>query len=38
MPSSSLAAGFGDSWIDAKLQRSVEVYPTHWQEWIGETT
>ena len=23
----------GDSWVDTKLQRRVEVYPTHWQEW-----
>jgi hypothetical protein len=23
----------GDSWVDTKLQRPVEVYPTHWEEW-----
>jgi hypothetical protein len=23
----------GDSWIDTKLQRKVEVHPTHWQVW-----
>jgi hypothetical protein len=23
----------GDAWMDARLGRSVEVYPTHWQEW-----
>jgi sorbitol-specific phosphotransferase system component IIBC len=23
----------GNSWIDSKLRRPVEVYPTHWQEW-----
>jgi len=26
----------GNAWIDAKSRRSVEVYPTHWQEWLGE--
>jgi hypothetical protein len=24
----------GNSWVDAKLRRAVEVYPTHWQEWM----
>jgi hypothetical protein len=24
----------GNSWVDAKSRRSVEVYPTHWQEWM----
>jgi len=28
----------GDAWVDAKSQRSVEVYPTHWQEWTGDST
>ena len=23
----------GNSWMDVKLRRSVEVHPTHWQEW-----
>jgi hypothetical protein len=23
----------GNSWIDSKLKRRVEVDPTHWQEW-----
>jgi hypothetical protein len=23
----------GNSWIDSKLRRPVEVNPTHWQEW-----
>ena len=23
----------GTSWIDSKLGRLVEVYPTYWQEW-----
>ncbi len=23
----------GDSWVDVKTQRIVEVSPTHWQEW-----
>jgi hypothetical protein len=23
----------GNSWIDTKLQRPVEVRPTHWREW-----
>jgi hypothetical protein len=23
----------GNSWIDSKLRRLVEVDPTHWQEW-----
>jgi hypothetical protein len=22
-----------DTWLDSKLRRQVEVYPTHWQEW-----
>ena len=22
-----------DVWFDSKLQRRIEVYPTHWQEW-----
>ena len=26
----------GNSWVDAKLKRQVEVYPTHWQEWVDE--
>jgi hypothetical protein len=26
----------GQGWIDSKLRRSVEVYPTHWQEWADE--
>jgi hypothetical protein len=25
-----------DSWVDARLGRTVEVYPTHWQEWASE--
>jgi hypothetical protein len=24
-----------DAWVDARLGRRVEVYPTHWQEWIS---
>ena len=24
----------GNSWVDTKSRRSVEVYPTHWQEWM----
>jgi hypothetical protein len=28
----------GDSWVDANSHRSVEVYPTHWQEWTRELT
>jgi hypothetical protein len=27
----------GKSWIDAKLGRPVEVYPTHWQEWAEDS-
>jgi len=27
----------GNSWMDVKLRRSVEVYPTHWQEWAAES-
>ena len=27
----------GDTWLDARLGRSVEVYPTHWQEWTKES-
>jgi len=27
----------GNGWIDAKSRRSVEVYPTHWQEWARES-
>ena len=23
-----------NSWIDSKFRRLVEVYPTHWQEWV----
>ena len=23
----------GESWVDAKTQRPVDVRPTHWQEW-----
>jgi hypothetical protein len=23
----------GHSWVDTKLQRPVEVDPTHWQQW-----
>ena len=23
----------GNSWVDAKLLRPVEVHPTHWREW-----
>ena len=23
----------GNSWVDTKLQRPVEVDPTHWQQW-----
>jgi hypothetical protein len=23
----------GNSWIDAKFKRRVELNPTHWQEW-----
>ena len=26
----------GNSWIDAKLRRPVEVYPTHWQDWAQD--
>jgi hypothetical protein len=26
----------GDSWVDVKTQRIVEVSPTHWQEWSQE--
>ena len=22
------------SWVDAKTGRQVEVFPTHWQEWV----
>jgi hypothetical protein len=28
----------GNSWVDAKSRRSVEVYPTHWQEWTAEAS
>jgi hypothetical protein len=24
----------GNSWVDAKLERQVDVHPTHWQEWF----
>jgi hypothetical protein len=27
-----------DSWVDARLGRRVEVYPTHWQEWRDTAT
>jgi hypothetical protein len=27
----------GNSFVDAKLRRPVEVYPTHWQEWAQES-
>jgi len=26
----------GKSWIDSKLRRPVEVYPTHWREWAED--
>jgi len=26
----------GNSWIDAKLGRRVELDPTHWQEWTED--
>ena len=26
----------GDAWLDSKLQRRVEVFPTHWQEWVED--
>jgi hypothetical protein len=25
-----------NTWVDARLGRTVEVYPTHWQEWMPE--
>ena len=28
----------GDSWIDAKTGRKVDIYPTHWQAWTQEAT
>ena len=28
----------GNSWVDAKLKRQVEVYPTHWQEWLEDNS
>ena len=27
----------GNSWVDAKSGRFVEVYPTHWDDWHSET-
>jgi len=26
----------GSIWVDARTHRRIEVYPTHWQEWMGE--
>jgi hypothetical protein len=28
----------GNGWIDSKLRRPVEVYPTHWQEWLEDNS
>ena len=25
-----------DAWVDARLGRRVEVYPTHWEEWAKD--
>lgn len=27
----------GQSWVDAKSGRSVDIRPTHWKEWPPET-
>jgi hypothetical protein len=27
----------GDSWADAKTDRLVEVFPTHWQSWTDQS-
>jgi len=27
----------GNSWVDAKSGRPVEVYPTHWEDWPSES-
>jgi hypothetical protein len=27
----------GNSWIDARTGRPVEVYPTHWQDWAADS-
>jgi len=26
----------GNAWIDSKLRRSVDIFPTHWQEWTED--
>jgi hypothetical protein len=26
----------GNSWIDSKLRRSVDIFPTHWQGWTED--
>ena len=26
----------GETWVDARSGRIVEVYPTHWQDWSDE--
>jgi hypothetical protein len=27
----------GLAWVDAKTRRPVEVYPTHWREWVEDS-
>jgi len=27
----------GQSWVDARTRRPVEVYPTHWREWPSDS-